>query len=513
MNRRELALGGAFVAATALAAHFAFSWIGFNPTDDGMFLSAARRILAGQVPHRDFIWPYPALTSVVHIPEVAFGGDRMLWISRLVVWLELALLAWCWTMIFLREAPVLERVAAALTALALSIHTFQIMTWHTIDALLAASIGIWMRIAGRFPVVAYLLIGSSVLFKQSFLPAVPLLLIAFGDWRRVSRVIAAILPSILYVVFLIATGALPDAMLQLAARSNIVQTGIVAFLFTWVIPLGFLIGYAAIRFRLPLLLIAPVAAAAVLILIDVTLTGGALMSLFGVAAGVVVALRMHQAGLLALIVAWCTALSYGENNPAFAAGALALFLIATFAAQQPNSRAWVLSLCVVVVGSTVIARYVHPDAERRASELRYPLAGVLPGFAGIRTNANTYAYLADLSRAIDRAHGTYTILPDNPGVWAAARQLNPLCIDWAQLCINDRIIDERPGQNPLSARVIADIDRQRGHLALIVQKVEAGPLFIRIQPLYMSPAWKPIVEHVRGTMTKVDETEFFEIYR
>src|SRR5258708_31765250 len=37
----------------AVAAHLEFSWMGYTPTDDGWVLAGSRRILAGQIPHRD----------------------------------------------------------------------------------------------------------------------------------------------------------------------------------------------------------------------------------------------------------------------------------------------------------------------------------------------------------------------------------------------------------------------------------------------------------------------------
>jgi hypothetical protein len=39
----------------AAAAHLLYSSLGLNPTDDGFTLAYARRILDGQIPHRDFV--------------------------------------------------------------------------------------------------------------------------------------------------------------------------------------------------------------------------------------------------------------------------------------------------------------------------------------------------------------------------------------------------------------------------------------------------------------------------
>jgi hypothetical protein len=537
---RELILGFGFIGGAALPAHFAFSWMGFNPTDDGVFLAAARRILNGQVPHRDFIWPYPALTSIVHAPEVAFGCNHILWLSRLILWIELAALAWCWTLIassVLQPRPSSsERIAMGLPAFAISIHTFQLITWYTIDALFALSLGIALRLIGprRMAPAAYFLMGCACLFKQSFLPAAPLLLIMFGDWRKPSRVIAAAAPPVAYGLFLLATGALRDAIVQCSARTNIIRIGLEPYVAHWEVPLGAAFGlfslYLARRIRpAAFLILAPVAGTALIVAVRNGRSASAFLVIFGIAAGATYGIwrwfperrPLSFIGALALIAGWFTSLSYGENHPGFAAGALSLFLVACFYAIAPRAKAAaVCALSVFVVACIAYARYDHSDGDRRPAELRYALDGVLPGAAGLRTNVNTFRYLADMAIARKRAGVQCAVLPDNAGIWVASPQPNPLSIDWVQLLIDDerlgtsiaKALDNR-GENPLQARIIGDLDRQRGKIAVLIQKVEAGTLYARIEPLHELPEWKPVVDHVRNSMVKVDETEFFDIYR
>src|SRR6185436_6835443 len=83
--------------ALPLAAHLSFSQLGFNPTDDGFILAYSRRLLDGQIPHRDFISIRPVGSALLHAPELLFGGTHTFWISRLAVWFEFALIAWAWT--------------------------------------------------------------------------------------------------------------------------------------------------------------------------------------------------------------------------------------------------------------------------------------------------------------------------------------------------------------------------------------------------------------------------------
>src|SRR5688500_14762311 len=80
-----------------LACHVGYSWIGFNPTDDGWLPAVARRLVEGEVPHRDFIFVRPVLSALLQVPLVVWGGDHVVWLSRLWGWLTLAAVCWIWT--------------------------------------------------------------------------------------------------------------------------------------------------------------------------------------------------------------------------------------------------------------------------------------------------------------------------------------------------------------------------------------------------------------------------------
>src|SRR3990172_49476 len=92
-----LPVGG--LLALTIAVHLIFSPLGFNPTDDGFTLAYSRRLLEGEVPHRDFIIIRPALSPLLHVREVWLGGDHTYWISRLVFWLQLAVISFLWTLL------------------------------------------------------------------------------------------------------------------------------------------------------------------------------------------------------------------------------------------------------------------------------------------------------------------------------------------------------------------------------------------------------------------------------
>jgi hypothetical protein len=178
-----------FLIVVPLVAHWRFSRFGFNPTDDGFVLAVSRRLLAGEIPHRDFISIHTIGSSILHLPFVLFGGDHVFMASRLFVWFELAATALIWTWLTGRlvgaaRDPLAEIPIAAI-AFALSSHYFPVMAWPTIDGLLLAGLGLLLRTAPfRGACFAgYLLIGAAYVCKQNFSPIFPLALLLFGDRR------------------------------------------------------------------------------------------------------------------------------------------------------------------------------------------------------------------------------------------------------------------------------------------------------------------------------------------
>src|ERR1017187_3112500 len=95
-QRKSVLVCVAFFMLVPTTAHWQFSWMGFTPTDEGYVLMYSRRLLAGQVPHRDFISEKPVLSPILHVPEVALGGDYTFLSSRFVVWFEFAVMGWAW---------------------------------------------------------------------------------------------------------------------------------------------------------------------------------------------------------------------------------------------------------------------------------------------------------------------------------------------------------------------------------------------------------------------------------
>jgi hypothetical protein len=534
-----------FLILAPLSAHLLFSSLGFNPTDDGFTLAYSRRILEGQVPHRDFIIIRPFLSPLFHIPFVLWGGEHVYLLSRFFVWCQFACMAWAGVYVLDKKIKLylgsFEKVCIALITMAVSAHTFRTMAWHTIDGLFFALIGlvlcVWEKQPGKM--TGYFLIGLAYLCKQNFIFLAPFSIILLGDWRKVKYWLVILLPGILYFTFLLFSNAVPDAIVQLTSQSNLLYYGfhnyrnprLLSFVLVGFISTLFIIGNQK---RIPaprnsflewigLLILSVIP----LIGISITYFSGqkilpASFWLFSLVVGVIGCLlfqkktsELAKVGLIFLLMAWSASISIGWPSPDLASGqVLAILLVFTLPLihlhLKERKHEYIYNVGLVLFSTVLLvsfgtARMQFIAREQPAVKLTEKLDGVLPGGKGIRTNKNTYDFLVDLGEAIkiSRNFGsTYAIIPDCAGWWVKSPQANPLPIDWVQ-----KIELNKP---ELTARVIRDLDALRETNIVIVQKVEARFLQDGFVPFSEEFA---VVEYVRSHYTRVYETSLFELYK
>lgn len=246
--------GVLFILIVASISHLLFSHIGLNPTDDGFVLAGSRRIIEGQIPHRDFIWFHTTASLFIHAPIVLFGGDYVFLISRYIVWIQFASIAWIWTVITARSFNVLlkfqEKFAVALVAFIFSVHYFPIMAWHTIDGLFFVSLGVILcdNESSRAKLFGYIILGIAPLCKQVFIPMIPLTILLFDDWRQLKFWITSIIPLLVYSVYLITYGAISDAIIQLTTHKNFYLIAIAPYVTNLSVHWGIIVGGLAIAY-------------------------------------------------------------------------------------------------------------------------------------------------------------------------------------------------------------------------------------------------------------------------
>lgn len=541
----RLRLAGLAWLAAPLLAHVAFSRIGFNPTDEGWLPAVARRLLEGEVPHRDFIFVRPALSAALQVPFVAVGGDHVLWLVRGWGWLVLGAICWLWTRRFAGETSPVFRYALYLAALAAAAHTFPVMGWHTLDALLLASAAVVAAASPLSPArlaVAFALVGTAALCRQNFGLFAPWLLLAVGlPPRRWPAAVAwTLAPVAAYFALMAALGAGPAAVQQLAAPGGglLWRAGVVAFVAepAWLAGLaaGAALGLLARRRHLrpawgTALFLAPAAVLAAALATHPGWFAFATFVLHGLVAALGLAARPKlpaDARFAAVAVAglgWTTAVSLGYNTPALCAGPLLVVLwrlgreltapapapspaVSPLAPIHPTRAQWLLvPLAVAAVAALAIGRHRFPYLDHPAAHLTHDVGAVLPGGAGLRTNTHLHAVLADLQAlrgrlAADRR--PHAILTDFSAAWIRSPARNPLPVEWAQET-------ELAFHPALFRRVFHALRDLPPETVIVVQKHLVADLGAHRTPVPAGSPFYFVQNWVREHCPPRGETEFF----
>jgi hypothetical protein len=536
-SHKELFSAATILILVPLLSHLLFSWIGFTPTDEGFTLAHSRRILDGHVPHRDFIIIRPFVSPLIHVPFVLFGGEYTFWLSRSFVWFQLACISWIWVSIINQllkcSFSASTKFFIALICFAATTHTKHITAWHTIDGLFFTSIGLTLCVRQRpsSKLVGYLLIAISPLCKQSFLFIVPLTLFILGDWRRVRYWAVAAIPGTLYVLYLVLTNALPDAISQLGSHTGLVSVGIERYLrkpIAVAVIAGYLAASVSSGTQSPhqrtkewvtrtMLYLGPLFGTALSLWFGILAYTASL--LFGLLVGVTLFLFIYGSELaagkrilfLVLLTAWSASLSSGYNSPALVSGPILVALVACVYRRRKDSQVFIRYsigiASIIIIISFVVAKTRFPYRDQPAANLTKSLAGVLPGASLIFTNQNTYAFMNDLRAAVEsakRISPEYAIIPDVAAYWVKAPQQNPLPAVWPHA--------EELNNQVLMNRFVSAMESRRSNTVFIVQKVEAQSLATGFEPLQDSDYYR-VVAYAHTHFTKVHETIFFELYK
>lgn len=534
--------------ALPLATHLAFSWIGFNPTDDGWLSAVAFRLLHAEVPHRDFIFPRPALSALLNVPLVHWGGERILWWSRLAGWLTIAIIAGGWTFLATRAAAPNRAAAAGFgrytpgiefalyaSALALTAHTFPVMAWHSLDGMLLCTLatGLLLRATPAADRLAFVCVGLAALCRQNFAFFVPVLMLAAPRTVRGLHFFWAALPPLTYLALIAAAGGAGDCLRQLSSPGSwLVDSAFVRYV-RHPVFLGALVGGVTFslllrrargspvleRFRLPALALVSASLIASLWRGGTFYRHGAFL-LFGVTAGVVIA-KLWQGttketrtiSIAGLGLAWCAAISYGYNSPALGAGVLLAVLWRALMEETLSSRekifsGWLIAATALGLAVALVhARRQFPSRDRPAPELRFDVGAVIAGGTGIKTNAVTYAVLEDLGalrRRFDRPGQPSAILTDFSAAWLDGAR-NPLPVEWAQ---STELAD-----NPALIRRVTDaLASLPPEARIIAQRIRVADLGQGLLPLPVDDPYYAVQNWLRRHGTKLTETHFFEVY-
>ncbi|MCG3135073.1 MAG: hypothetical protein HMLKMBBP_02576 [Planctomycetes bacterium] len=440
--------------------------------------------------------------------------------------------AWAWTSVVLRmtsaRVPPVARAALAAVAFCFCVHTFFVAAFHTTDGLFFASLGTALLLRGGGAGVAgAVLLGCAPLCKQNFLAMIPAALVLAGHARSLRLWAAAFAPLAAYTAWIASCGGLSDFASQLSAQTGLVQQGVVTYVFQAGFPWGIAAGAAlALLPRAAPWIAAGAAvgaAASMGLQTRVHFTREPSFLLAGMTLGAVAARflrawtsggfrsaasdRTTLCGALVFSLAWTVSVSVGWNSPGFGTGACAVWLLVVACAG--SGRSTLIAACAA--GVAALAAF-HPARTRKiyrdrpAAELTVPLDGILPGAAGIRTNPETAAMLAELRDTAARTEGPVTVLPDLAAFWIRSERRNPLPIDWP--------FGFELGSPAVRARYREALDRSRGTVTVLLTKYRTEDLAWTRRPVPSSREdWWPIPPWIRSGWTKTGEGAFFETWR
>lgn len=510
--------------------------LGMHAADEGYVLAGARRILRGQLPHRDFISTRPPLSQLLHLPELLIAPGHVVLVSRVVALAQFAAIALAAVLAAQavlaperRLPPLLQAFAAALAFFG-CLNVFPLMAWHSTDAVMLASIGAFLVVyraeEPRRQWPGYLLLGLAYLARQNFALVAPAALLLFGGWRRARNWIATLAPGLAYCAYILAFGLVQPVREQLLARTEFATAGLLPLVRPMALlglALGLAAAYVLFRGRLPRVavraaaIVVAVGSIAGVIAINAPvhqefgwfipgLLGGLILGSLSVPA----ADDWRRYAALTWVVGWSSGVSLGWNYPTLFAGALLIAcLVVPRAVASPSAArldALYPALALAVVAVVLAARFFSPEGEVPACRMRFRLSRVSPALAGIRTNNTLGAQLLDLERVEARVRKPYVLLPSFPVNWLIEDQPN--------LLVTDYPADSEMASKALSSRVIASVDALRGRATFIVFKYPPELAFHvddgeRIPDLPVDS----VVKHVRDTFHKQEETEYLEVYR
>ena len=166
-------LYGILLLALGIGYRLTFIHEGFNATDEGYFQSLAGRIVAGDVPYRDFYWLRTPLTLYKEVLFLTvFGRDYTLLCSRIIFTVEVSLCSVLAYTIILRCTDRVSSFIFALPTLFLSVLLFY-FSWYTYDGEFFLLLSIALLAYGDDKWVLSALAGAcaclAFLAKQEFL--------------------------------------------------------------------------------------------------------------------------------------------------------------------------------------------------------------------------------------------------------------------------------------------------------------------------------------------------------
>jgi hypothetical protein len=515
-----------FIIAVAVllvaAISYFISTLGYNPTDDGVVLSLARRLYSWQAPHKDFISIRPTGSGLLHLPELLLGGNYIFFVSRLVVCAQFACIA-LFSILLIQKASSFTasnfvKSIIFIIAFYLCMHTFALIAWTTIDGIFCIITGTYLSTFENKYVkqFGYGIAGFAVLCKQNFILLPFLLIILNRDYKNIGVWLFTILPMLVYGEMVFFSGSIKSALEQFSARTELYQVGIKAYALNPYLWIGFaftqIVLWASksekfIVLKQLFFLLLPVALLGFLCFRNSYRATFFLE--FGVLASLIVIKIIQRSNekwflIFVLILAWSSSISLGNNSPGLASGIMWIALLS----EIDFSKKWLsYVLCLSFICSSIAFIYLRTNfiyRDKNAKELSYRLNKVY-GFGAIKTNKNTAAAMNELNGICIRLkNNNYCVVADYAGFWAAHPNQNPINLDWV-------IRDEMPSEL-LHKKCWHSIVANKKIRYIITQKYYSEYLADSLVAIKSNDKQYDLIDSVQNHYIKKWEGKYFNVF-
>lgn len=408
-----------FIVLLAACCHLLFSKYGFNPTDEGFVLSASNRLLNGQLPHIDFSSVRPLGYAYLHIPELLFSKNHFFLISRFVFWIEMALIAFFWINFIENRFPIIltttQRYSLILITFIFNTHYFPNAVLHTIDGLLMCLIG--LNFIANKKKIGFLFLGFAALCKQNYAVLLFAGLLLTERKDLIKNSVIWLLPIGIYVGYVSFYGGWKDLFTQLSGHNELVQVGIIHYIFNYFFIIGVIMGLIVNRLKVhPTIYITALLLFAAVLLITSKFHGNGGFLFPGIVLSMAfkrkISLNNRVMYLITFLLSWSVSISVGYNSPAlFIGGLLSFILVQQFYPALPkiNNGIKTTVLLLFVLFCFVRTSTIYRDAS--ASHLKYKLDNIVEGAHGIYTNKNTFDVLLQLD-SLKKVYPAVEVVPD-----------------------------------------------------------------------------------------------------
>lgn len=510
---------------------------GFSDTDHGFIQGLSWRILNGESPYWNFIYVRPPLSPYLHALEMAILpqgieviGSRFFFYIEIWITVLFAGLSLRYFFNFYRLG--LNFWMFLSMAFIFTAHNFPPMPWHTVDALMFASVGAYFIARGPSlwkVAVGMILLMLAAACKQPFI-VVPVVgaVAAYSLWGRKQGMISLAIVVVPLLVFSIAALISPskehififwEQNTGVTSLRDLIHTGFLRYLKAFAAVFGFLIigGLFWNRFHDKIqamiggimgwvFLVGMVWTHAILTLawdqsvppLFVYTHMMWCISFVMAAAGILGKVRGAWPLMILLAASWASSISWGYPSPALA-GVTVLFGFIWFIREyfefEPPKYYYFTMMVLMFIGFFVMNRYPYRDVPR--SQATYDLGDIYPQMNFVRTGQANYAKFAEMHSLVAEYGKPFTVLPSMPLAHYLEQQEAPIQVDWAH---NAEMNWDQSGQ-------------------IIINKLEFTAPVVLMEKDKLDQAQDPgkygsgLARYVQDNWRKVRETAYFWVYQ